>query len=194
MSELVARIAGSTSEISETIWDSLSNPNNLDRPHPFTRHAFFHALERSNSASKEAGWEAAHLLVENIEQTEGGKSNTAVGLLPLYRKSNSYGEYVFDHAWADALIRAGERYYPKLQASVPFTPVPGKRFLIADGQNHGQIGRELLDAAKLAVTQTHSSSLHITFMREDEWRIAGDKEFLLRTDQQFHWPADDSIN
>ncbi len=187
MSELVARIAGSTSEISETIWDSLSNPNNMDRPHPFTRHAFFHALEQSNSASSEAGWEAAHLLVEDIEQTEGGKSSTAVGLLPLYRKSNSYGEYVFDHAWADALMWAGERYYPKLQASVPFTPVPGKRFLIADGQNLGQIGRELLDAAKLAVTQTHSSSLHITFMREDEWRIAGDKEFLLRTDQQFHW-------
>jgi len=184
VSELVARIAGSSSDISETIWDSLANPQKLTRPHPFTRHAFFHALEQSNSASPETGWEPVHLIVEQIED---GKTDQAIGLLPLYRKSHSYGEYVFDQAWADALMRAGERYYPKLQSSVPFTPVPGHRFLVAADQTADRIGPKLLNAAKIAVTQTHSSSIHITFMRENEWRIAGDTEYLLRTDQQFHW-------
>jgi len=184
VSELVARIAGSSSEIFETIWDSLANPRQLARPHPFTRHAFFDALEKSNSASQVTGWEAAHLIVEEVTK---GKPAKAAGLLPLYRKSHSYGEYVFDHAWADALMRSGERYYPKLQSSVPFTPVPGKRFLIADDLNHHVIGHALLNAAKLAVTQTHSSSLHITFMRKHEWEMAADLNFLQRTDQQFHW-------
>jgi len=188
VSELVARIAGSSSDISETVWDSLANPQKLNRPHPFTRHAFFHALEQSNSASPETGWEPTHLIVEQIED---GKANEAVGLLPLYRKSHSYGEYVFDHAWADALMRAGERYYPKLQSSVPFTPVPGNRFLYAAGQTAERIGTTLLNAAKIAVTQTQSSSIHITFLREDEWRLAGNSEYLLRTDQQFHWENHD---
>jgi predicted N-acyltransferase len=153
-------------------------------PHPFTRHAFFHALEQSGSAAKETGWEPMHLVIEQANEGHGKKP---VALMPLYRKNHSYGEYVFDHAWADALMRAGEHYYPKLQSSVPFTPVPGARFLVAAEQNSDDMARALLNAGKLTVAQTHSSSLHITFMREQEWQLAGDMDFLQRTDQQFHW-------
>ena len=184
MSELNARIAGSTSEMAETLWDSLANPTGRTLPHPFTRYAFFNALEQSGSAANETGWEPMHLVVE---QAEKGHEKRPVALMPLYRKNHSFGEYVFDQAWADALMRAGERYYPKLQSSVPFTPVPGARFLVAAEQNPDDMARALLNAGKLAVAQTHSSSLHITFMREQEWQLAGEAGFLRRTDQQFHW-------
>lgn len=184
MSELNAQVAGSASEITETVWDSLANPTGRTLPHPFTRYAFFHALEQSGSAAIETGWDPMHLVVE---RTDNGREKKPVALMPLYRKIHSYGEYVFDQAWADALMRTGERYYPKLQSSVPFTPVPGKRFLIAAEQNRDGMVRALLNAGKLTVAQTYSSSLHITFMREHEWRLAGEADFLRRTDQQFHW-------
>ena len=103
--------------------------------------------------------------------------------MPLYRKSHSYGEYVFDHAWAEALERAGGDYYPKLQASVPFTPVTGPRLLAKTPEAR----RELLQYAAGAVEQLGASSLHLTFLTEDEWRLAGDAGYLQRTGQQFHW-------
>lgn len=184
MSSLTARLLGPASAVSQDVWDRLANPQNQELPHPFTRYAFFSALEESGSATRATGWEPLHLLVEQVDE---GKNTNPVGLLPLYRKSHSYGEYVFDHAWADALMRAGERYYPKLQASVPFTPVPGNRFLIAQEADRAETTRALLQAAIEAVDQTHSSSLHITFMQEEEWRLAADAGFLQRTDQQFHW-------
>jgi len=184
VSELAAKIAGSASSIGETQWDALANPSGRTLPHPFTRFAFFDALEQSGSASKQTGWEPMHLVVQ---PTDEAPDKRPVALMPLYRKTHSMGEYVFDHAWADALMRAGERYYPKLQSSVPFTPVPGKRLLIASGQNENEMARALLNAGKLAVAQTRSSSLHITFMREQEWQLAGEMDFLRRTDQQFHW-------
>jgi predicted N-acyltransferase len=184
VTELTAQLAGAASDIGETQWDALANPLGRTLPHPFTRFAFFDALERSGSATKETGWEPMHLIVRAADEAPNGKP---VALMPLYRKTHSMGEYVFDHAWADALMRAGERYYPKLQSSVPFTPVPGNRLLIASGQNQDEVARVLLDAGKLAVAQTRSSSLHITFMREKEWQLAGTMDFLQRTDQQFHW-------
>jgi predicted N-acyltransferase len=177
-------LIGPAAAVSQDVWDRLANPQNQTLPHPFTRYAFFSALEESGSATRLTGWEPLHMLVE---RSDGAKTANAVGLLPLYRKSHSYGEYVFDHAWADALMRAGERYYPKLQASVPFTPVPGNRFLVAREADRTETIRALLQGATEAVAQTHSSSLHITFMQEEEWRLAVDSGFLQRTDQQFHW-------
>ena len=103
--------------------------------------------------------------------------------MPLYLKNHSQGEYVFDHAWAEALERAGGDYYPKLQCSVPFTPVTGRRLLTADAQ--GQ--ERLLKTAAGALSQIGASSLHITFLTEDEWQAAGKAGYLLRTGQQFHW-------
>ncbi len=110
-----------------------------------------------------------------------------MGLLPLYLKNHSQGEYVFDHGWADAFERAGGAYYPKLQASVPFTPVTGKRFLIAPGHDETRIRRELLQAATIAAAELETSSVHITFVTQEEWMEAGAAGYLQRTDQQFHW-------
>ena len=186
MKKLVASLVGTASKLPERVWDRLANPQGVALPHPFTRHAFFDALERSGSATAETGWEPLHLV---LERADDDAPKAPIGLLPLYRKSHSFGEYVFDHAWADAMMRAGERYYPKLQASVPFTPVPGNRFLIAPGENREEIARALLASGVEAAHQTHSSSLHVTFMRAEEWQIAGDAGFLQRTDKQFHWES-----
>jgi len=114
---------------------------------------------------------------DQVRRPEG-----ATALMPLYVKNHSYGEYVFDHAWAEALERAGGDYYPKLQCSVPFTPVTGRRLLTADS------GREmLLKTAAGALRQIGASSLHITFLTEEEWQAAGKAGYLMRTGQQFHW-------
>ena len=103
--------------------------------------------------------------------------------MPLYLKNHSQGEYVFDHAWAEALERAGGDYYPKLQCSVPFTPVTGRRLLTTDVNAQ----ETLLKTAAGALRQIGASSLHITFLTEEEWQAAGKANYLLRTGQQFHW-------
>jgi uncharacterized protein len=179
VSATTARLSGEARRIGAAAWDSCANPNGDALPYPFTRHAFIAALEDSGSATARKGWRPVHLVLERDEKP--------VALLPLYLKSHSYGEYVFDHGWAEAFARAGGRYYPKLQASVPFTPVTGKRLLIASGENESETKRLLLQAAEAAVDELGASSLHITFMTESEWWLAGSLDFLRRTDQQFHW-------
>jgi predicted N-acyltransferase len=131
-------------------------------------------VEESGSASIETGWQPCHLVLE--------ENGTVRALMPLYLKSHSQGEYVFDHAWADALERAGGDYYPKLQCAVPFTPVTGRRLL---GQRDHLPA--LLETAKAVVRQLKASSLHITFPTHEEWRLADEAGYLLRTDRQFHW-------
>jgi hypothetical protein len=161
------------------VWDTLANREARALPYPFTRHAFLAALEDSGSATAKTGWRPLHLLLE--------RDGAAIALLPLYVKNHSYGEYVFDHGWAEAFARAGGRYYPKLQASIPFTPAPGPRFLIAAGEDVDDTARLLLQAGERAVDEMRASSLHITFMTEREWEIAGSQGYLRRTDKQFHW-------
>jgi predicted N-acyltransferase len=160
----------SAAEIGAARWNGFANPKGLAEPHPFTSYEFFAALEESGSAAAETGWQPAHLLVDAPE---------AGGLMPMYLKSHSHGEYVFDHAWAEALERAGGDYYPKLQGCVPFTPVTGKR-LLGDAAT-------LLATARAAVKQIGASSLHVTFLTREEWQAAGEAGYLLRTGQQFHW-------
>jgi hypothetical protein len=165
-----AHLVGSAAEIGAARWNALANPQGAAEPHPFTSYAFFAALEESGSACAKSGWQPAHLLMDDA-------------LMPLYLKSHSYGEYVFDQAWADALERAGGDYYPKLQCAVPFTPVTGRRLLTKnDAARDG-----LLRTAAGAVKQIGASSLHITFLPQEEWQAAGDAGYLLRTGQQFHW-------
>ena len=179
MSTATAAFGGTAKAIGADVWDRLANPETLALPYPFTRHDFFVALEESGSASAKTGWKPLHLLLTRKDEP--------VALLPLYLKSHSYGEYVFDHGWAEAFARAGGRYYPKLQAGVPFTPVTGRKLLIAPGEEPGAAAQLLLKAGERAVEELRASSLHITFISEAEWEIAGAQGYLRRTDRQFHW-------
>ncbi len=171
---LTVRVASALAEVPAAEWDACAGSAN-----PFVGHAFLEALEASGSTSGKTGWLPQHLLVEG----PGGKLLAAA---PLYLKSHSYGEYVFDWGWADAYERAGGRYYPKLQCAVPFTPVPGPRLLVREDAPAGT--RDLLVAALLEVARRHGvSSFHVTFAPEDEWRALGEAGFLQRLGQQFHW-------
>ena len=174
-SEITARLAGPVAAIGAEAWNACANPDALADPHPFTRYEFFEAAEESGSATVQTGWRPLHLVIE--------RGDAVQGVMPLYLKDHSQGEYVFDQGWADAFERAGGAYYPKLQASVPFTPVTGRRLLAKNEETRNA----LLAAGAAAVSEFDASSLHITFLKEDEWKAAGALGFLQRTDQQFHW-------
>jgi predicted N-acyltransferase len=126
------------------------------------------------------GWAPAHLTVTD-------DSDVLLGVMPAYVKSHSQGEYVFDRGWADAYERAGGRYYPKLQASVPFTPATGPRLLIRGGEGRAQIGSALAQGLMALCKVSNASSVHVTFAREQDMELLADHDFLQRTDQQFHW-------
>jgi uncharacterized protein len=169
------RVVSRLDEVPPCAWDACAGQDN-----PFISHAFLKALEDSGSACAETGWLPQDLLLED-------RSGTLVGCMPCYLKSHSQGEYVFDHGWADAYERAGGRYYPKLQVSIPFTPVTGKRLLVRPGLDQREREAILLQAAVQVADRLGVSSLHITFPTREEWQLAGDLGFLQRTDQQFHW-------
>jgi hypothetical protein len=148
---------------------------------PFTTHRFLLALEASGSASAGTGW-APHHLVASVE-------GQILGVMPLYLKGHSQGEYVFDHSWAHAWERAGGAYYPKLQSAVPFTPVTGPR-LLARGWGEVEasaVRAALLQGAVNLAERNALSSLHITFCTAGEYELGGEVGLLRRTDQQFHW-------
>jgi predicted N-acyltransferase len=166
--------------IDAAAWDACACPEAADggRPlDPFTTHRFLAALEHSGSVGPGTGWQPCPIVL-----MEGGR---IVAVAPLYAKSHSYGEYVFDHAWADAYARAGGRYYPKLQIAVPFTPVAGRRILTAPDAPDDARAR-LLAAAAGHADREGMSSLHVTFCTEAE-RIAAPQGFLHRIGQQYHW-------
>ena len=177
--EPIVKVASAASDIGAAAWNACANPTRRSDPNPFTRYEFFEACEKSGSATARTGWQPCHLTLENNGRTEG--------ILPLYLKNHSQGEYVFDHSWADAFMRAGGSYYPKLQAAVPFTPATGQRFLIADGADVARARQMLFAAAAHACNDFEASSTHITFMTEEEWNAAEDAGYLRRNDQQFHW-------
>jgi predicted N-acyltransferase len=179
VTQTTARLIDSAEALGRDAWDSCANPAGSHSPHPFTRYDFFAALEKSGSAAPRTGWQPCHLAIERDGRIEG--------LLPLYLKNHSQGEYVFDHGWADAFARAGGEYYPKLQSCVPFTPATGPRLLTAGAADRGRARTSLLAAGKSAMDELHASSLHITFLTQEEWEAAGDAGYLQRTDQQFHW-------
>ncbi len=167
---VVTRIA----EIPAAEWDACAGADN-----PFVSHCFLNALEESGSATAETGWLPQHLALED-------PAGRLIGAVPMYLKSHSYGEYVFDHSWAAAYERAGGSYYPKLQCAVPFTPVTGRRLLLrpdADAK-----AADTLIAAMIELASRHKvSSLHVTFPTEAEWERFAAAGFLQRTGQQFHW-------
>jgi hypothetical protein len=159
-------------------WDACAGGNN-----PFCSHAFLLAAEKSQSAAAETGWAPQHLLVEDPK-------GDLLACAPLYVKSHSYGEYVFDWAWADAWRRAGRRYYPKLQCAIPFTPVTGPRLLVRPGLEGLGLEEALADAMVAVAERAKLSSVHITFATEAEARRLADHGWLLRMGQQYHWEND----
>ncbi|MEM1434183.1 MAG: GNAT family N-acetyltransferase [Pseudomonadota bacterium] len=174
-----ARILHDITELPAAQWNALANPPGQAH-HPFVRHEFLAALEASGSVGREAGWQPFHLAVE--PDVEGA---SPLGVVPLYLKSHSQGEYVFDYGWADAWHRAGGQYYPKLQCSIPFTPATGPRLLVGGaGADREEL---LLDAMAGVAREVGVSSLHITFMEQPLWDRAGRQGYLQRMDQQFHW-------
>jgi predicted N-acyltransferase len=202
-SEITLEAVSSISQIAAPEWDACANPasdpHSLERldtlasscpagdaptgsrhPYnPFVSHAFFSALEASKSAWARTGWGPRHLLAK--------LDGKIAGIVPCYLKSHSQGEYVFDRGWADAYERAGGQYYPKLQASVPFTPATGPRLLIADNTDKERIATALAGGLVGLCDATSASSVHVTFAREAEWKFLAEYGFLQRTDQQFHW-------
>lgn len=177
---LSARTIDGLKEIDEVEWDRCAGSVN-----PFVSYAFLNALEESGSCCDQTGWLPQHLLLED-------SNGTLLGAMPMYLKNHSYGEYVFDHSWAHAFEQAGGRYYPKLQASIPFTPATGPRLLVDDAGEYSSRFREALaEAAKQIAEQSGVSSLHITFATQTDWEMLGAKGYLLRTGEQFHWHNND---
>ena len=151
-----------------------------DSGNPFITHDFLSSLEESGAATARTGWTARHLLVED-------EAGAALAAMPAYLKSHSRGEYVFDHGWAEAFERAGGNYYPKLQVSVPFTPVTGPRLLVRAGPSAPAAREALIAGALELLRREHASSLHVTFPTEAEWTYLAGLGLLARTDRQFHW-------
>ncbi|MDE2006644.1 MAG: N-acetyltransferase [Rhodospirillales bacterium] len=163
-------------EIPAQEWDSCAGAAN-----PFVGHAFLAALEDSGSAGPRTGWLPRHAALRDAE-------GRLLAVAPMYAKSHSYGEYVFDHGWANALERAGGSYYPKLQVAVPFSPVPGPRLLI---HPEAALPPEAFGAALIeACRELDLSSVHVTFCAEAEWEALGRAGWLRRLGMQFHWNND----
>src|ERR1700679_1714011 len=181
-----ARVVPSIAAIDAAAWDACANPPGRsfeeaegERFNPFIAHAFLHALEASGSVGGRSGWTPAHLTVEDA----GGRM---VAAAPCYLKSHSQGEYVFDHAWADAYERAGGDYYPKLQVAVPFTPVTGRRLLIAADAPEGARDA-LIGALRELRKQTKASSIHATFPTVEDGEPLSKARLVMRTGEQCHF-------
>jgi len=181
--QIIARTVDSMGAIDAAQWDACANPGGGVPYNPFVSHAFLSALEQSGSATPRTGWQPFHLLVED-------PLGRISGCTPCYIKSHSSGEYVFDHGWADAWERAGGRYYPKLQVSVPFTPATGQRLLTLPGPQSAQTQEQLASALVEVTNRLELSSCHVTFLPVEQWQRLGEMGFLQRADQQFHWQDD----
>ena len=158
-------------------WDACGGCDN-----PFVSHAFLSAVEESGSTGRRTGWMPQHAVLRN-------ESGRLLGAAPMYAKSHSYGEYVFDHGWANAFEQAGGRYYPKLQVASPFSPVPGPRLLVHPeaGYPPAVLTAALAGALRQACGELSLSSVHVTFCNEDEWDALGADGWLQRIGMQFHW-------
>ena len=164
--EVFSRLA----DVGQEAWDGCAGQGN-----PFVSYAFLSALEESGSIGEGTGWYPRYLGLRE----EGGELSV---VLPCYAKTHSYGEYVFDHGWANAFEQAGGRYYPKLQVAVPFSPVPGPR-LLSRGADVAQSALAL----EILVEAFSCSSAHVTFCTEAEWHRLGEAGWLQRLGLQFHW-------
>lgn len=174
---LTLKVASGIGRIAPVAWDACAGPN------PFVRHAFLSALEDSGSVCAKTGWQPQHLFVENAQ-------GEIQGCAPLYLKSHSYGEYIFDWGWAQAYERAGGRYYPKLQSAVPFTPVTGPRLLAHPSlspEDRQQVQLHLAEGMVHLARELKVSSVHVTFATEAEHALMVGEGYLGRISEQYHW-------
>ena len=170
------RVIQSISVVDEINWNTLLSPD----AGPFLRHEFLNTLEQTACVSGNTGWQVAHLLVENAQ-------SEIVGAMPLYLKQHSYGEFVFDWAWAQAYEQNNVPYYPKALSAIPFTPVRGPRLLISKQADKGAIQEILVAGLKTLVTQNSLSSAHVLFPEDGELTALEKQGFMLRDSVQFHW-------
>ena len=180
--DFAVRVAAGIGAFTRAEWDGLGGTTRTSTSgyNPFLSFAFLRALEESGCAVPRTGWQGHHLRLE----TGDGR---LLGALPCYAKAHSQGEYVFDHGWADAFERAGGSYYPKLQCSVPFTPVTGPRLLVGRGEDEASVKAGLAAALKAVTDRLGVSSAHITFAPESDMPALEAAGFLHRTDKQFHF-------
>ncbi len=168
-------VIGGMAGVAATDWNGLAGATG-----PFLRHEFLAALEETGCATPATGWTPCHLLLKD----EAGR---LAGAMPLYSKTGSFGEFVFDWAWADAYRRAGLRYFPKLVSAVPFTPATGPRLLHAPDRDPGAVRAALLAGATALAAETGASSVHVLFPTASEAAALDGAGFLARKDCQFHW-------
>lgn len=168
---LAVQLAPGVAEIDAEGWNAL-NPS----ANPFVSHEFLSALEDSGSVGQHTGWDPVPITI-------AGEDGRLLAAMPAYAKGHSQGEYIFDHAWADALHRAGGSYYPKLQIAAPFTPATGPRLLLSDTD----LAPYLLKGAEMVCEQNGLSSAHATFIEEAQIPLFEDAGWLIRNDIQFHW-------
>jgi predicted N-acyltransferase len=174
-----ATVHSRVAEIGREAWDACA-ANPAYAGNPFVRFDFLHALEEANCAVERTGWGPQHIAVED-------ETGRVAAVMPLYLKSHSQGEYIFDHAWADAYERAGGRYYPKLLGASPFTPATGPRLLVRPDVAVEE-GWAMLLGGALSLTERYgASSLHVNFPTEGEWRWMGARGLAQREGQQYHW-------
>ena len=173
MSQLTLSLHRTIAEISASDWNVCAGPEN-----PFVSHAFLSAAEDSGSANARTGWLPQHAVLRDA-------AGAVVAVAPMYAKSHSSGEYVFDHGWANAFERAGGKYYPKLMVGVPFSPVPGPRLLIRPDSAVplGAVGSALAQACD----ELGLSGVHVNFCNKPEWEALGNAGWLQRLGMQFHW-------
>jgi len=169
-------VAGGVEDVPAAEWDAVVDPDD-----PFTEHAFLATLERSGSVGKRAGWLPRFVLAR-----QGGR---LVGAVPLYLKDNSYGEFIFDWAWASGAVRAGIPYFPKLVAAIPFTPATGSRLLVHPEADPAAVRAALIEGIGAAAEETRASSVHVLFCREEEAAFLAESGpgYHHRLSMQFHW-------
>ncbi|MBL1430609.1 MAG: N-acetyltransferase [Robiginitomaculum sp.] len=175
MSEIKIQVLRAIAEISADSWNALANPD-ISKFDPFISHQFLQALEQSGSVGEGSGWLSCHIIAEN-------NRGDVIGAMPLYLKSHSQGEYVFDHGWATAYENAGGQYYPKLQSCIPFTPVTGARILAQDPK----VRQQLVAAVQEVTGRFGASSAHVTFANPQDANELANAGWLKRNDLQFHF-------
>ena len=169
-------LASSLSNIDKNQWNKLNICN-----HPFTSYEFLNALETSNSVSTKTGWTPKHILVKNA-------ANNLIGASPNYLKMHSYGEYIFDHSWANAFENAGGQYYPKLLSAIPFTPATGPRILLSpQKENNDEIFKLIIGTYEQLVKNNNLSSAHMNFITKQLSDTLNKRNWIKREGLQFHW-------